>query len=94
MQLELNAGPLYEALKELLSLIEAASDVAHEFSGAFVRFVESGKQIVALKNDLNTTPLAGVAVIGAYPSDGLLGFLAAARAGNFDALAVEQIFGH
>jgi hypothetical protein len=94
LTIRMDAGPLDSALVELSALTKAAGQVAHEFRDAFVRLVESGKQLFTLQNDLDAAPGTHVTVIRANPSDGFLRLLAAARAGNFDALIVEQIFGH
>jgi hypothetical protein len=44
-------------------------------------------------HNLGVAPRTGVAVIGPYPVNRFECRLMATRAGNFDALIVEQVFG-
>ncbi len=52
------------------------------------------KQCILVDDNVGVAPRTDVAVIGPYPFDGFGRRLMATRAGNFDALIVEQVFGH
>jgi delta 1-pyrroline-5-carboxylate dehydrogenase len=52
------------------------------------------KELVSFNNDLSVARRAVEAVVGAYPDGGFGCSLMAPRAGNFDALIVEKVFGH
>jgi hypothetical protein len=90
----LDTAPLQAALDEFQLLLGQAGDRGLEFGYALAGRVQSGQQLVALQKDFGAAAGAAETVIAAYPSDGFLRLLAALRAGNFDALIVEQIFGH
>jgi hypothetical protein len=48
------------------------------------------KQFILVDDNVGVAPRTDVAVIGPYPFDGF----GSTRANNFDALIVEQVFGH
>lgn len=86
----LDAKPLRAAIAELSFLAERSEQVRE----ALGRLIESGEQLFSLQNDLGAAPVAGVTVICANPSDRLRRFLAAARAGDVDALLVKNVLSH
>jgi len=53
-----------------------------------------GEQLVSVNNDFSVARCAGEAIVSAYPNDGFGCCLMASRTGNFDALIVEEMFGH
>lgn len=86
----LNAAPMMAAVEELSLLAERSEKVRD----ALVGLIEAGKQLITLENDLGTAPVAGVTIIRANPSDCLGRFLTAARAGDFNAVVVENVLSH
>jgi hypothetical protein len=52
------------------------------------------EQLVSVNNDFSVARCAGEAIVSAYPNDGFGCCLMASRTGNFDALIVEEMFGH
>ncbi|MBA3576215.1 MAG: hypothetical protein H0W39_01165 [Sphingomonas sp.] len=82
-----------EITSELSSLIEAGKvplEVAHRLVGA----IEAGAEAFVIKADRLSTAGADKLVVRAEPSDALLRFMAAARAGNADLGAVEDALRH
>src|ERR1700730_18110266 len=53
-----------------------------------------GDQLVSVNSDFSVARCAGEAIVSACPSDGFGCCLTASRTGNFDALIVEEMFGH
>jgi hypothetical protein len=47
-----------------------------------------------VNSDFSVARCAGEAIVSAYPNDGFGCCLMASRTGNFDALIVEEMFGH
>ena len=92
-ELRFDASPLISTIGEFASLLAEAGESAAEFREALVDVVQAGEKLVALEGD-RTPATASELVVLAYPSDRFLSLLAAARAGNFDAAIVKQIFGH
>jgi hypothetical protein len=88
--------PLAAAFDELDLRFAEAGELGREVGVALLRAIEAGEQLVAFQNDLPpaTEAAADETIVRAYPSDGLARLVSALRAGNFDALIVEQAFGH
>jgi hypothetical protein len=53
-----------------------------------------GDQLVSVNNDVSVARCACEAIVSVYPNDGFGCCLMASRTGNFDALIVEEMFGH
>lgn len=100
--LVLDPSPLLAALNQASPALPALADLPEGIRESLLEIVQSGfgradavEKIVRLDIDPGAATGAGEVVVRLYPGDGLLGLLAAFRAGNRDALVVEHTgFGH
>jgi len=81
---------LYELSSPLPDLIERGP----ELGPSFVNVMELPPRFARSERDEEAAAQAGHLRMIAKPTDGLLVFLAAARAGNLDLGSIERAFGH
>ncbi len=88
MTLQVDAGPLCAAIASLSEVADRSPQVVQSFLDS----IDSSAQLVRFDGDLRSAARAGNQGIVLEPSDFLLDFLSAFRAGEFDGQMVDVDF--
>ena len=75
---------------ETLAAFAEAAERFPQFRDALVDFLEAGQELFFLKDDRRSAAATGEFVVRLYPSDALIGLVAAFRARNPDFCFIEH----
>ncbi len=86
----LNMRAEFGSVRDLIVELSAAAEALPEFGKAILDLFDAGEELFLLHTDQTAAPLAGEVVVRFYPSDSLLGLMAAFRARQAETLLFEH----